>query len=104
MITRQLQVERRTGKVRQPETDVLPLSHAANQYYNDDLFYLAAISGFTHTVNAHMQKLDYKQQEMFSDTSQQQHYSASIVAAVLHQSKQYGMKVFLNSSVITVSG
>ena len=27
-ITHQLQVERRTGKVRQPETDVLPLCHA----------------------------------------------------------------------------
>ena len=26
----QLQVERRTGKVRRPETDVLPLSHATN--------------------------------------------------------------------------
>ena len=28
MVTHQLQVERRTGKVRRPETDVLPLSHA----------------------------------------------------------------------------
>jgi len=27
----ELQVERRTGKVRRPETDVLPLSHATNQ-------------------------------------------------------------------------
>jgi len=27
-LTHQLQVERRTGKVRRPETDVLPLSHA----------------------------------------------------------------------------
>ena len=26
----QLQVERRTGKVRRPETEVLPLSHATN--------------------------------------------------------------------------
>ena len=26
----QLQVERRTGKVRRPETDVLPLCHATN--------------------------------------------------------------------------
>ena len=30
MVTHQLQVERRTGKVRQSETDVLPLSHATN--------------------------------------------------------------------------
>ena len=30
MVTHQLQVERRTGKVRQSETDVLPLCHAAN--------------------------------------------------------------------------
>jgi len=30
VVTHQLQVERRTGKVRQPETDVLPLSHATN--------------------------------------------------------------------------
>ena len=31
MVTHQLQVERRTGKVRRPETDVLPLSHATNR-------------------------------------------------------------------------
>ena len=31
MVTHQLQVERRTGKVRRPETDVLPLCHATNQ-------------------------------------------------------------------------
>ena len=29
VVTHQLQVERRTGKVRRPETDVLPLCHAA---------------------------------------------------------------------------
>jgi len=28
VVTRQLQVERRTAKERRPETDVLPLSHA----------------------------------------------------------------------------
>jgi len=28
VVTRQLQVERRTEKVRRPKTDVLPLSHA----------------------------------------------------------------------------
>ena len=31
VVTHQLQVEHRTGKVRQSETDVLPLSHATNQ-------------------------------------------------------------------------
>ena len=31
VVTHQLQVERRTGKVCGPETDVLPLSHATNQ-------------------------------------------------------------------------
>jgi len=31
VVTHQLQVERRTGKVRRPETDVLPLCHATNQ-------------------------------------------------------------------------
>ena len=31
VVTHQLQVERRTGKVRRPETDVLPLSHATNE-------------------------------------------------------------------------
>jgi len=31
VVTYQLQVERRTGKVRQSETDVLPLCHATNQ-------------------------------------------------------------------------
>ena len=30
MVTHQLQVERRTGKVRQSETDVLPLCYATN--------------------------------------------------------------------------
>ena len=30
MVTHQLQVERRTGKVRRPETDVLPLCHSTN--------------------------------------------------------------------------
>jgi len=36
VVTHQLQVERRTGKVRRPETDVLPLCHATKyvQYYN----------------------------------------------------------------------
>jgi len=31
VVTRQLQVERRTEKVRRPKTDVLPLSHATNR-------------------------------------------------------------------------
>jgi len=31
VVTHQLQVERRTEKVRRPETDVLPLCHATNQ-------------------------------------------------------------------------
>jgi len=31
VVTHQLQVERRTGKVRRPKTDVLPLCHATNQ-------------------------------------------------------------------------
>jgi len=31
MVTRQLQVEHRTGKVRRPKTNVLPLYHATNQ-------------------------------------------------------------------------
>jgi len=30
VVTHQLQVERRTGKVRQSETDVLPLCHSTN--------------------------------------------------------------------------
>jgi len=30
VVTHQLQVERRTGKVCRPETDVLPLCHATN--------------------------------------------------------------------------
>jgi len=30
VVTHQLQVKRRTGKVRRPETDVLPLCHATN--------------------------------------------------------------------------
>ena len=34
VVTHQLQVERRTGKVRRPETDVLPLCHATNYRRN----------------------------------------------------------------------
>ena len=33
VVTHQLQVERRTGKVRQSETDVLPLCHTTNYLY-----------------------------------------------------------------------
>ena len=40
VVTSQLQVERRTGKVRLSETDVLPLCRATNPQY----FYLLAIS------------------------------------------------------------
>jgi len=32
VVTHQLQVERRTGKVHRPEVDVLPLCHATNQH------------------------------------------------------------------------
>jgi len=32
VVTHQLQVKRRTGKVRRPETDVLPLCHATNLF------------------------------------------------------------------------
>ena len=32
VVTHQLQVERMTGKVRRPETDVLPLCHATNLF------------------------------------------------------------------------
>jgi len=39
VVTHQLQVQRRTGKVRQPETDVLPLCHATNCYYYYYYFY-----------------------------------------------------------------
>jgi len=31
VVTRQLQVERRTAKVRRPKTDVIPLCHTTNQ-------------------------------------------------------------------------
>ena len=34
VVTHQLQVKRRTGKVRRPEIDVLPLSHATNLKYS----------------------------------------------------------------------
>ena len=33
VVTHQLQVERRTGKVRRPETDVLPLCHATKWFF-----------------------------------------------------------------------
>ena len=37
MVTHQLQVERRTGKVRQSETDVLPLCYATNVLHSEQL-------------------------------------------------------------------
>jgi len=40
VVTHQLQVERRTGKVRQSETDVLPLCHATNRRYTTLLLLL----------------------------------------------------------------
>jgi len=36
VVTHQLQVERRTGKVRQSETDVLPLCHATNGLHSTE--------------------------------------------------------------------
>ena len=47
MVTHQLQVERRTGKVHQSDTDVLPLCHATNVGYLCLYFLLgdAAIAG-----------------------------------------------------------
>jgi len=42
VVTRQLQVERRTEKVRRPKTDVLPLFHATNRLSNvTDMFKVA---------------------------------------------------------------
>jgi len=38
VVTRQLQVERRTGKVRRSKTDVLPLCHATNHTGNVECF------------------------------------------------------------------
>jgi len=41
VVTHHLQVKRRTGKVRQSETDILPLCYATNPYhlYTDDLMW-----------------------------------------------------------------
>ena len=50
MVTHQLQVEHRTRKVRRPETDVLPLSHATIQIELESDFYRAmlCIRGTSH--------------------------------------------------------
>ena len=45
MVTHQLQVERRTGKVRRPETDVLPLSHATNLVAVQSFYLLKQLGG-----------------------------------------------------------
>ena len=39
MVTHQLQVERRTGKVRWPETDVVPLCHATNRLISIEKYF-----------------------------------------------------------------
>ena len=44
VVTHQLQVEHRTGKVCQSETDVLPLCHATNQVLCSVLVYLNFIA------------------------------------------------------------
>ena len=49
MVTRQLQVERRGGKVRRPETDVLPPSHAANY----GVLAEESVDWFSNSVSAH---------------------------------------------------
>ena len=43
MVTHQLQVERRTGKVRQSETDVLPLCHATNRWLDHVIDYVSGL-------------------------------------------------------------
>ena len=60
MVTHQLQVERRTGKVRRSETDVLPLCHATTnrKYHIAYLFMpfpmtLGDLEG--HSLNAELQ-------------------------------------------------
>jgi len=48
VVTHQLQVERRTGKVRQSETDVLPLCHTPPSHggrYNNAMRYIADLGG-----------------------------------------------------------
>jgi len=37
VVTHQLQVKRRTGKVRRPETDLLPLCHTTNLAYEREI-------------------------------------------------------------------
>jgi len=44
VVTRQLQVERRTGKVRQSEIDVLQLCHATNLQYQSINLHVHIIS------------------------------------------------------------
>jgi len=51
MVTRQMQVERRTGKVRRPKTNVLPLCHATNYVTPPRLHVVTENSSFWATIN-----------------------------------------------------
>ena len=51
VVTHQLQVERKTGKVRQSETDVLPLCHATN-WCNNQLFSGNHADSYTNVTNS----------------------------------------------------
>ena len=53
MVTRQLQVERRTKKVRRPKTGVLPLSHAANR---------VGSAGSVIFIDSHLEQVDENSQ------------------------------------------
>jgi len=62
VVTHQLQVERRTGKVRRPETDVLPLCHAtthgSNSVNSQPIFKMFSLSDYISSKFAAMYLLN----------------------------------------------
>ena len=69
MVTHQLQVERRTGKVRRPETDVLQLSHATNHGVRHTLhIFLCCVIGL-HRSEREVEMLNEKLTAELSDKS-----------------------------------
>jgi len=68
VVTHQLQVERRTGKVRQSDTDVLPL------YYATNLGHL----GSHKTLNSYTEKGEKQRHQSFTAFSQYSHIPHSV--------------------------
>jgi len=81
VVTHQLQVARRTGKVRRPETDVLPLSDATNgslvdtnegkaELFAKKRFYTSSNENHNDTFLSHKHDMELNHKELFENNIQ----------------------------------